>query len=750
MKSRIISRVLQVRCACVAALFSAFGFLFNANAQTPVAHWTFDEGLNNFDSEAIDSIGSNDGIWQGGDKDDLGYTAGQIGGAVRLKGISTDYFEVPSIPEIDGIRPTPEFPGLPVLGVGVTWMAWINVDDDARVGYNGIFYSRDVTDRTLADPNGIGGKNWGLAWENRPDLTPPSNGPSHIDSRVSTIGLDSDFTDPNNYVPQEEWVHVAMVWGNVFDDTINPITPAQRLYINGALVNENADTGVFELISSGSWEIGNDIVFPDRVFEGLIDDLAVFDSALSTAQVLQKYTDGLAGTDAAGSNTGTLDYADVNGSGIVDPNDFQIILDNLGKSVTARNLGDLDGDRRVGLNDYQGWLDNAPPAVVALALGVPEPSTAVLLGLAIVGCGVSSRRLRRSALAMLLMGCVLIATQGDLQAQNGELVLRVDRETGNLSLTGASSTVVSLAGHAIASQFQSLDPNAFIGLSGIDPNTPGVDPNDWVIAGIPSTTGIQELNNNGSPTAAVFIDDSVEYPLGPGYDPNQAALNAGFGVDYEQGDLSMIFYDTFLNSQFIGAVEFYGETTLNNTLGVLLDVSAGTAILENDSPFNITLTGYVIEAATDDTLNTDPNTFLGVGGGFQTPSSFDGENIGQLDPNGTGILVNAFSTINLGQIGGLEDDLSFSFILAGVGETEQNGFVEYVNVGIAGDFNSDGRVDGFDFLEWQRNPSVGDLADWEANYGTPISVNGVAIPEPASSVIALAAILVGLGLRRRS
>jgi hypothetical protein len=33
------------------------------------------------------------------------------------------------------------------------------------------------------------------------------------------------------------------------------------------------------------------------------------------------------------------------------------------------------------------------------------------------------------------------------------------------------------------------------------------------------------------------------------------------------------------------------------------------------------------------------------------------------------------------------------------------------------DFDQDGDVDGEDFLLWQRDPSVGSLADWEANYG---------------------------------
>ncbi|QEG37393.1 LamG-like jellyroll fold domain-containing protein [Bythopirellula goksoeyrii] len=36
---------------------------------------------------------------------------------------------------------------------------------------------------------------------------------------------------------------------------------------------------------------------------------------------------------------------------------------------------------------------------------------------------------------------------------------------------------------------------------------------------------------------------------------------------------------------------------------------------------------------------------------------------------------------------------------------------------IAGDFDVDSDVDGADFLLWQRNPSVGNLGDWQANYG---------------------------------
>jgi hypothetical protein len=62
--------------------------------------------------------------------------------------------------------------------------------------------------------------------------------------------------------------------------------------------------------------------------------------------------------------------------------------------------------------------------------------------------------------------------------------------------------------------------------------------------------------------------------------------------------------------------------------------------------------------------------------------------------------------------------------------------------GPPGDFNSDGRVDGADFLTWQRGDSPlpnspDDLATWRANLGlgatTPAAT---AVPEPGAFTLA--------------
>ena len=60
---------------------------------------------------------------------------------------------------------------------------------------------------------------------------------------------------------------------------------------------------------------------------------------------------------------------------------------------------------------------------------------------------------------------------------------------------------------------------------------------------------------------------------------------------------------------------------------------------------------------------------------------------------------------------------------------------------VAGDFDLNGVVDGFDFLLLQTDPSLGTLAEWEANYGVetvpqgPILADTFGGLDDASSII---------------
>jgi fibronectin-binding autotransporter adhesin len=76
-----------------------------------------------------------------------------------------------------------------------------------------------------------------------------------------------------------------------------------------------------------------------------------------------------------------------------------------------------------------------------------------------------------------------------------------------------------------------------------------------------------------------------------------------------------------------------------------------------------------------------------------------------------------------------------------------------------GDFDNDGDVDGRDFLIWQRGGSpngatAGDLAQWQANYGTTpltaaVTASSTAVPEPGTMCLVTFAVLLGSTIRRR-
>jgi hypothetical protein len=74
--------------------------------------------------------------------------------------------------------------------------------------------------------------------------------------------------------------------------------------------------------------------------------------------------------------------------------------------------------------------------------------------------------------------------------------------------------------------------------------------------------------------------------------------------------------------------------------------------------------------------------------------------------------------------------------------------LKVVGLGTSGDFNGDGKVDGRDFLVWQKNPSIGNLADWQANYGNGFLSAIHSVPEPGSFAMFLGMFLCATFLRR--
>jgi len=73
------------------------------------------------------------------------------------------------------------------------------------------------------------------------------------------------------------------------------------------------------------------------------------------------------------------------------------------------------------------------------------------------------------------------------------------------------------------------------------------------------------------------------------------------------------------------------------------------------------------------------------------------------------------------------------------------------DVFLLGDFDMDGDVDGNDFIVWQGDPSVGNLTDWQNNYGVslPLVAASTTVPEPSSKCILLFLLLGIVRCRKR-
>jgi hypothetical protein len=85
---------------------------------------------------------------------------------------------------------------------------------------------------------------------------------------------------------------------------------------------------------------------------------------------------------------------DVNRDGLVNINDFGGLSANFGQTTGAGwDQGDFNNDGAVNINDFGGLSSNfgqpAPPAPVA---AIPEPSAAILLGIALLGLGHCAKR----------------------------------------------------------------------------------------------------------------------------------------------------------------------------------------------------------------------------------------------------------------------------------------------------------------------------------------------------------------------
>lgn len=171
-------------------------------------------------------------------------------------------------------------------------------------------------------------------------------------------------------------------------------------------------------------------------------------------------------------------------------------------------------------------------------------------------------------------------------------------------------------------------------------------------------------------------------------------------------------------------LEIYGDLTLSESATAVFELGA-----ETHSKLTV---GSATLAGTLEVV---------LGAGFSPLAGESFELIGLVDSAG-GILDGAFDSVLLP----LLDFGSLSL----TGDSQR--VMLEVAAALDGDFNLDGVVDGSDFLTWQRNTSVGDLADWQANYGIHFSLaaSSAAVPEPSAFLLFALTSIYGLGFYRHN
>ncbi len=324
------------------------------------------------------------------------------------------------------------------------------------------------------------------------------------------------------------------------------------------------------------------------------------------------------------------------------------------------------------------------------------------------------------------------------------LVLQVDRALGTTTLINPGNTSISIEGYSLQSGVGTLAPQNGSWNSLQDQAIP-----NWAEVSS-SSHGLGELENSVGGSLAI-ASGGGEQALGSAFNPRLP-----FGSPSPE-DLVFEYRDA-TQGVLSGVVQYVGTVTANN-LVLTVDPATGNAQVRNASPtISVDLQGYTLTSANGSLLASFDSDL---------PSSDWAETAGSA--NGVGELNFTTGSTTLAP--------NDTFNLTGVfspGEAEDLVFQFRRSAAIEGDFNEDGVVsgadltgspeswdarfgvdlDGNDFLAWQRNlgnsGTTGEVITGIVRYdGTiPVVAAATAVPEPASGLILLLAIVMVPSIRR--
>ena len=231
------------------------------------------------DGQANDIQDGNHGTLQGG----AGFAPGMVGQAFSFDG-SDDFVRVPNSP---GLNPSGSF----------SIDAWIFPTQDeeggivVKWGDTGVWANeRAYTFHTLP----------GLA------LRFAISNDAHQGDHPFHV-----FNTPANVIALNTWNHVTAVYDQP--------SGTRRIYVNGALVAQRTDPPITVTDSIADLSIGGGLVSPTSLsgpFTGLIDEVEIYDRALSAAEIQAIFNAGSAGK----CKEPELSIAKVTGGGQITPN----------------------------------------------------------------------------------------------------------------------------------------------------------------------------------------------------------------------------------------------------------------------------------------------------------------------------------------------------------------------------------------------------------------------------------------------
>jgi hypothetical protein len=321
------------------------------------------------------------------------------------------------------------------------------------------------------------------------------------------------------------------------------------------------------------------------------------------------------------------------------------------------------------------------------------------------------------------------------------LTLVINPRTGQTAIHNSGAAAVSIDGYLLAS------PDGKFNLSG------------WTSLQDAGAAGWRESNPAGNHLAEVNLTSSMSVGVA-------AAVNLGAAYSpFAPTSIGQVEPPVDFDFHVAGGTSFAGDVLFApaNNLVLVVNPSTGSASIQNQSNFSVAIDGYLISSPTGVLSAASWTSFVDSGTSGWREANPSNVHLSETNLTGSRTFAANSAPVSIGApvssaVLTDQSDLAFDYHVAG-GSTVR-GYVAFAlsaDAPAPGDFDSNGQVDGRDFLSWQRGLSPGgvtatDLAAWRGGYGTGGGGASVAIhpvPEPNSAALTALAVAAAVVARRR-